>query len=68
MKALLSHLYKRAVAEGNARTNLAEFIRLPLLQEKEMQPFQEQKLKKLWSDYVSEDRFIGFNLLMVYTG
>ena len=35
MKTVLSHLYKRAVAEGTARTNLAEFIRLPALEEKE---------------------------------
>lgn len=35
MKTVLSHLYKRAVAEGNARTNLSEFIRLPTLEEKE---------------------------------
>ena len=68
MKTLLSHLYKRAVAEGNARTNLAEFIRLPPLEEKEMQPFSEEELKKLWADYASGDKFIGFVLLMVYTG
>ena len=68
MKTILSHLFKRAVAEGNARTNLAEFIRLPSLEEKEMQPFFEDELKKLWDAYGSGDRFIGFILLMVYSG
>lgn len=68
MKTLLSHLYKRAVAEGNARTNLAEFIRLPPLEEKEMQPFTEDELKKLWVSYGAGDSFIGFVLLMIYTG
>lgn len=68
MKTILSHLFKRAVAEGNARTNLADFIRLPPLEEKEMQPFSEDDLKKLWAAYGGGDRFIGFILLMVYSG
>ncbi len=68
MRVLLSHLYKRAVAEGNARTNLAEFIRLPSLEEKEMQPFSEEELKKLWDAYGKGDTFIGYILLMIYSG
>lgn len=68
MKTLLSHLFKRAVAEGNARTNLAEFIRLPPLEEKEMQPFTEIELRKLWDAYGKGDTFLGFVLLMVYSG
>lgn len=68
MKTLLSHLYKRAVAEGAARTNLAEFIRLPPLVEKELQPFTEIELHKLWTAYGKGDRMIGFVLLMIYTG
>ena len=68
MKTLLSHLYKRAVAEGNARTNLADFIRLPPLEEKEMQPFSEIELRKLWDAYAGGDYIIGYILLMIYTG
>lgn len=68
MKTLLSHLFKRAVAEGHARTNLADFIRLPSLDEKEMQPFAETELKKLWDAYGAGDHFVGFVLLMVYSG
>ena len=68
MKTLLSHLFKRAVAEGNARTNLAEFIHLPPLDEKELQPFTEIELHKLWDAYGNGDRFIGFLLLMIYSG
>ena len=68
MKTLLSHLYKRAVAEGAARTNLADFIRLPHLEEKELQPFTEIELHKLWTAYGGGDRIIGFVLLMIYTG
>ena len=68
MKTVLSHLFKRAVAEGNARTNLADFVKLPRLDEKEMQPFSEEELKKLWEAYGRGDRIIGFVLLMVYSG
>lgn len=68
MKTVLSHLFKRAVAEGNARTNLSDFIRLPKLEEKELQPFTEEELRKMWVAYGNGDRFIGFALLMVYTG
>ena len=68
MKTILSHLYKRAVAEGNARTNLSEFIRLPTLEEKEQQPFTELELRKLWDAYGSGDHNVGFILLMIYTG
>ena len=68
MKTLLSHLFKRAVAEGHARTNLADFIRLPSLDEKEMQPFAETELKKLWDAYGAGDHVVGFILLMVYSG
>lgn len=68
MKVVLSHMFKRAVAEGNARTNLADFIRLPKLEEKEMQPFTEEELKKLWSVYGDGYRFVGYILLMIYSG
>lgn len=68
MKTLMSHLYKRAVAEGTARTNLANFIKLPQLEEEETEPFTEIELHKLWTAYGEGDRFIGFLLLMIYTG
>lgn len=68
MKQLLSHLFKRAVAEGNARTNLAEFIRLPPMNEKEMTPFAEDEIKLFWDAYGHGDTFIGFVLVMIYTG
>lgn len=68
MRTVLSHLFTRAVAEGNARTNLADFISLPRLEEKELQPFTEEELRKLWEAYGSGDRFVGFMLLMIYSG
>lgn len=68
MKTVLSHLYKRAVAEGSARTNLADFLTLPPLDEKEIMPFNELELHKLWDAYGKGDRFIGYMLLMIYSG
>lgn len=68
MKAVLSHLYKRAVAEGHARSNLAEYIRLPKLEEKEMEPFTEEDLRNLWTTYGAGDSYIGYILLMIYSG
>lgn len=68
MKTVLSHLFTRAVAEGNARTNLAEFIRLPQLEEQELQPFTEIELHKFWNAFGKGDTFVGYVLLMIYTG
>lgn len=67
MRTLLSHLYKRAVAEGTARTNLSSFIRLPELKEKEMQPFTEDEILSLWDAYKTTP-FVGYILLMIYSG
>lgn len=68
MKTVLSSLLKLAVIEQKIPINLAEYIVLPELDEKEMQPFTEIELHKLWDRYGSGDAFIGFVLLMIYTG
>ena len=68
MRTLLSHLFKRAVAEGQARTNLAEFVRIPPLEEKERQPFTAEEVKKLWAACGAGDRMAGLILLMIYSG
>jgi integrase len=68
MKTLASHLFKRAYAEGYAKSNLAQFIALPPLDEKEQQPFTEEEIKKLWEAYNAGDRFLAYPLLMIYSG
>lgn len=68
MRDLLSALYKRAVAEGNARINLSPFITLPTLNEKQIEAFTEEELQKMWTAYGSGDRIMGCVLLMTYTG
>lgn len=68
MRALLSHLYVLAQAEGRVVSNLAKFIRIPPLEEKEMQPFTQDEIRKLWDAYAAGNRIIGYILLMIYTG
>ncbi len=68
IKTLLSHLYDMAVAQGDAPTNLAEFIELPTLDEKEQTPFDANEQNSLWKDYAAGNRFTGYILLMIYTG
>lgn len=67
-KTLLSHLYRMGMAEEWIHTNLADFINLPPLDEKELQPFSEIELHKLWDNYGKGEYFVGFILLMIYTG
>ncbi|HHY53148.1 MAG TPA: tyrosine-type recombinase/integrase [Clostridiales bacterium] len=68
MKQVLSHLYTRAQAQQVVLSNLAEFIELPELEESDPFPFNEDDLKKLWSDYGKGNKMTGYILLMIYTG
>lgn len=68
MKAVLSHLYTRAAAQQDVKTNLAEFIVLPALDEKEPVPFTAEEQQALWNDYAGGNTITGYILLMIYTG
>lgn len=68
IKTLLSHLYKRAVAQQDVSANLADFINLPDLDEGEPMPFTESDIKKLWKDYGKGNKTTGYILLMIYSG
>lgn len=68
MKVLLSHLYKRAMAQQDVQTNLADFIVLPEMDESKQTPFNEEELKALWKDYGNGSKFTGYILLMIYSG
>ena len=68
MKALLSHLYKRAVAQQEVNTNLAQFIVLPDINEEETVPFDKTEVLTLWRVYSEGDTFAGNVLLMLYSG
>ena len=68
IKTLLTTLLNFAVAEQWIQTNLAEFITLPELDEKEMEPFTEIELHRPWDAYGKGEAFVGFILLMIYSG
>lgn len=72
MKVVLSHLYIKAMAsnsnKGRVAQNLAEFIVLPIMDEKEAVPFTSEEVKKLWNLYDSGEHFVGYILLMIYSG
>lgn len=68
VKQLLSHLYDRAVAQGNVNVNLARYIELPELEERETIPFSKDEQAKLWKDFTEGNNFAGYLLLMIHTG
>lgn len=68
MKTLLSHLYKRAMADQFVSQNLSTFITLPTLNEQEGIPFAPEEVDKMWAAYADGDIFIGYLLLMIYSG
>ena len=68
MRTVLSHLYDRAVAEGAAPTNLAPYIELPPLKEQKIQPYTRDEIVSFWRAYADGDAFVGYILLMIYTG
>lgn len=70
VKTVLSKLYKKAMASNSSAVakNLADFLVLPDLEEKEAQPFTENEVKAFWTLYDNGDPFVGFVLLMIYSG
>lgn len=68
MKTLLSHLYNRACADQFVPTNLTKYIVLPKLEEQEPNPFTGTEVKTMWSAWESGDTFVGYLLVMIYSG
>ena len=68
MKTVMSQLYKIAMADRFVPVNLSEHIELPELEEKEAKPFTEQEVDTMWKAYADGDLFVGYLLLMIYSG
>lgn len=68
VKALLSHLYKLAGADGVANKDIPSYIILPKLQEKERLPFTDEEQRLLWALYDRGDRNACIPLIMIATG
>lgn len=69
-KTVLKALYKKALASNNrlVNKNLAEYIVLPSLEESEATPFTAEEVAAFWNLYDRHDYFVGYILLMCYTG
>ena len=68
MRTVISHLYKLAMADQFVSVNLAQFIVLPELEEKESEPFSEEEVQALWKAWADGKTFPGYILLMIYSG
>ena len=72
IKVVLGHLYRKAMAsnanKGRITQNLADFVVLPTLEEKEAVPFASEDVNKLWGLYDSGEQFVGYILLLIYSG
>ena len=68
MKVLLSHLYKRALPDQFVAQNLAQYIVLPELDESDAEAFSEVEVARMWQAYADGDQFVGYLLLMIYSG
>jgi len=68
MKNLLAHLYRLIMADGEALSSPAALIELPRLEEKESEAFTDTEQAAIWERYSQGDVFLGYILLMMYTG
>lgn len=67
-KTVLSKLYQSACADQFVPSNLAEYIKLPTLEEKDAVPFTGDEVDKMWSAFADGDLFVGYLLVMIYSG
>ncbi len=68
IKTLLSHIYRKALPDQFVKDNLAQYIVLPELDEKESEPFTAEEVQTIWLAYGQGETFAGYILLMIYTG
>lgn len=68
IKTLLSHIYKKALPDQYVADNLSQYIVLPELDEKEAEPFTADEVQKMWTAFADGDPFVGYMLIMIYTG
>ena len=67
-KTVLSKLYQSACADQFVPSNLAEYIKLPTLEEKDAVPFTADEVDTMWSAFADGDLFVGYLLVMIYSG
>ena len=68
MRTLLSHLFKLAIADEQITVNRASYITIPPLDEGEPESFTMAEVASFWEHFEAGDLFIGYPLLMIYSG
>lgn len=68
IKSLFSHLYKKALPDQYVTQNLATYLALPDRNEKEPVPFTSAEVDKMWGAFADGNTFVGYMLLMIYSG
>lgn len=68
MKTVLSKIYDLALKDEIVTVNKAESITLPKLEEEQGEPFTMDEVKKQWEAFEAGYTFVGYMLVMDYTG
>lgn len=68
MKSVLSHLYKLAMQDDFVNQNKSSYLELPALDASETKAFSKEQISKMWECFSNGNVFLGYPLLMIYTG
>ena len=68
IKSLIAILYKYAIQNDYCEKDYSRFIKLPKKEQSKKDAFTSAEIKLLWKDYYNGSLFIGYILLMIYTG
>lgn len=68
VKAMLSKLFQLAIQDGFVAVNAALNLVLPPAEDVEAVPFEPEEVRRMWKAYAAGDRFVGYMLLMIYSG
>lgn len=67
MRAVLSHLFDLAGADGYVQRDLPSYIVPPKLEAKEPDAFTEDEIRAIWAAYDADDPDAAWPLIMIYT-
>lgn len=68
VKTLLIALYRLAILQGLVQNNIAEELKVTPANPKVREPFNMSEVHKMWDAWENGDEFIGFGLIMIYSG
>ena len=68
MRIVLSALYRMAIIDQYVQTDLSRYLQMPEHEPKESEPFTKEEVDIMWKAYADGDPFVGYLLLMIYSG